>query len=91
MSGCRLCGSPIDIWSRAKAILEEVAREHQVPLEQMISPSRKGYLVSARVCAMRQLREAGFKLEAIGLVLGRHHSTVIHHLNGHGRKKPCDG
>ena len=83
--GCRWCERVIDPLFQARAIIQEVADEHRVPVNDIYSRSQKAYLVAARRCAIRRIHEeTSLKLMAIGDLLGRDHSTIIHHLNGNG-------
>ena len=82
---CRWCGKVTDGLTQARTIVQEVADEHRVPVNDIYKHDRKAYIVAARVCAIRRIRdETGLKLMAIGDLFGLDHSTIIHHLNGHG-------
>ena len=79
---CQWCGAPtLDMVQFAREIVNTVAMEHGVSVGQLLSPSRKRDVVVARACAIgRMRRELDMPLKAIGYVLGRDHSTLIHHL-----------
>lgn len=80
---CRWCGEVIDPNMQAHAIIQEVADEHRVPVDEIYGRGQAAYIVAARACAMRRVRkEAGLGLMRIGELFGRDHSTVIHHLSG---------
>ena len=82
---CHWCGSIIDPLTHARVIIEETALAHRIPSSDIYGPSRKAQFVAARGCAIRRIREeTNLKLVAIGDLLGRDHSTIIHHLNGNG-------
>lgn len=82
---CRYCGYLIDPLLQARAITQEIADEHRVPVNDIYGRGRQAYLVAARGCAIRRIRkETPLKLMAIGDLFGRDHSTIIHHLNGNG-------
>ena len=81
--GCRWCDRVIDPLFLARAIIQEVADEHRVPVNDIYGRSQKAYLVAARRCAIHRIyEETPLKLVAIGDLLGRNHATIIHHLNG---------
>lgn len=83
--GCRWCGQAIDPNLQAHAIVQAVADEHRVPVHDIYGRSQKAYIVAARACAIRRVREeAGLSLNRIGELFDRDHSTIIHHLNGNG-------
>ena len=79
---CQWCGAPtLDMVQFAREIVNTVAMEHGVSVGQLLSPSRKRNVVVARACAIGRMRhELDMPLKAIGYVLGRDHSTLIHHL-----------
>lgn len=83
--GCRWCGQVIDPNMQAHAIVQEVADEHRVPVDDVYraTGSRKAYIVAARACAIRRISsEAGLTQTAIGELFGLERTTVLHHLNG---------
>ena len=83
--GCRWCECVVDPLLQARTIIQEVADEHRVPANDIYGRSQKAYLVAARRCAIRRIREeTSLNLVAIGDLLGRDHSTIIYHLNGGG-------
>lgn len=85
---CQWCGIVTDKLARAREIIEEVAGQHQVPLADLINRDRHAYIVAARVCAIRRIREeTGLKLTAIGELFGLDHTTIVHHLNGNGGRE----
>ena len=72
--------------AQARRILQEVASEHGVTIEDLHGPRRGQLLFAARAHAVRRIRaETGLKQMAIGRLVGRHHSTISYHLNGNGR------
>ena len=79
---CQYCGAPtLTMVQIGKEIINEVAMEHSVSVGQLLSPSRKRNVVVARACAIGRMRkELDLPLKAIGFLLGRDHSTLIHHL-----------
>lgn len=82
---CRFCGRICDLLIQARTIVEEVAQQHRVPSSDIYSHNRRAYIVAARACAIRRIRdETGLKLTAIGDLFGLDHSTVLYHLNGSG-------
>ena len=64
----------------AQAIVERVARAYALTPEKLLSGDRHALLVEARRVAMQLLRERGMDVVTIGRVIGRDHSTVLHHL-----------
>ena len=82
---CPFCGSEVmeirPDYELAMRIITEVADEHLITPEELISPSRTARYVTARDCAALRLRHAGFMLKEIGMYLGgRDHSTIHHSL-----------
>ena len=83
--GCRWCGRICDHLLQARTIVQEVADEHRVPVNDIYGRDRQAYIVAARRCAIRRIREeTDLKLMAIGDLFGLDHSTIIYHLNGNG-------
>ena len=87
MSICAYCGSllreqPAESMEAARQILVDVAEEHMLTLEDLLTGGRRRHLVEARRCAIKRLREEmKLPLKTIGFLLGGlDHSTVIHHL-----------
>lgn len=58
----------------------EIAEEYLVKLSELLSSSREEEVVEARAELMRRLRTTGLSMARIGQLVGRHHSTVSHHL-----------
>lgn len=83
--GCRFCGVVTDPLIKARAIVVQIAQEHRVPVGDIYGRRRHAYIVAARACAIRLIREeTSLKLTAIGDLFGLDHSTIIHHLNNNG-------
>lgn len=62
----------------ARAIIAEVARATNAPIELLLSRQRHPKLTAARCAAVRALRSEGFSWPEIGRALGcRHHTTVM--------------
>jgi chromosomal replication initiation ATPase DnaA len=57
-----------------------VADAYGVSLASLIAPGREPLLVEARRVAMQLLAERGLGASSIGRMVGRDHSTVLHHL-----------
>ena len=75
---------------KAKRIVEEVAREHDLTAASVCGSSGAAHIVTARAQAIRRVeRETQLTLKQIGhLFGGLDHSTVIHHLrNGAAEPK----
>ncbi len=83
---CRWCGRSTDHSLEARAIVEEVAQEHRVPVNDIYSRGRKGRIAAARACAIRRIyNELNLSSRTIAEeIFGLDHSTIIHHLNGDG-------
>jgi hypothetical protein len=71
----------------ARAILQQTAADHGLPVAVMLEKSRSPDRVAARFDAMRRLRsitrldgKPRFSLPQIGAVLGMHHTTVLNGL-----------
>ncbi len=87
--GCRYCGQVIDPNMQAHAIVNEVAAEHRVPVEDIYGHSRKAYIVDARGCSMRRIKaETSLPRGDIADLFGLDRSTLYHYLseNGNGRR-----
>lgn len=69
--------------ARARDVIAEVAREHEVTPEQVMGRSVHRHVVRARWAAMARLREAGLSYPRIGRILGRDHSTVMYGIRRH--------
>lgn len=67
-------------WVDAMALIARVARAYEVSPEELLGPSRLPYLVEGRRVVMALLHEHGLGASAIGHLIGRDHSTVVHHL-----------
>ena len=87
VSICTYCGSllrpkPAETMDAARQILADVAEEHMVTVEHLITGGRRRHLVLARRCAIKRLREEmKLPLKTIGFLLGGlDHATVIYHL-----------
>jgi hypothetical protein len=60
-------------------IINETALEHDIPREELLSPTRTLRLVRIRQLAMWRCRQAGISLPVIGRYFGnRDHTTVLH-------------
>ena len=57
-----------------------VAEAYEISLAELIAPGRDPLHVEARRVAMQLLAERGLGASSIGRVIGRDHSTVLHHL-----------
>lgn len=64
----------------AQIYAAQEAWERNVATRDIFSPTRLPHVVAARTAVMRRLRDDGYSLMAIGRMMGRHHSTVIHAL-----------
>jgi len=87
VSICAYCGSllreqPAESMEAAHQVLVDVAEEHMVTIEDLITGGRRRHLVDARRCAIKRLREEmKLPLKTIGFLLGGlDHATVIYHL-----------
>ena len=67
---------------RTLSYVYEESRARGVPVELVMSRSRRRSAVRARQAVMRRLRADGFSTVQIGRWLGRDHSTVVHGLRG---------
>ncbi len=68
------------------SILRCVAQKHGCSLPELRGERRLPHIVSARREAAHILRGRGLSYPAIGKALGgKHHSTVIHLLDGHSK------
>ena len=62
------------------AALDRAARWHDVSKEDILGHCRRPHIVRARWQVMRELRQRGWSLTAIGDAMNRHHTTVLHAL-----------
>lgn len=65
---------------RVERYLDEAAERHQTTREAILSDARETAEVAARREVMQRLHDDGFSMMRIGRWLGRHHTTVLHHL-----------
>lgn len=65
----------------AKEALAAILQRRGLTLEDLRGRSRKPWNIRARAIVSREMREAGYTLEAIGKEMGRHHTTVIYWLS----------
>jgi len=83
---CRYCGAMSSPEAQAVHIVDEVAREHRIPAQDIFGKGRQRHVVDARSCAIRRIREeTNLPLKAIGELFGMYHSTVMHHLGRNGK------
>lgn len=79
----RIFGAP----STAQAIVNSVAAEHDIHVEDLIGRSRTTHIVRARQHAMVELRALGLSLPVVGRFLGgRDHTTVLHGIRAHAQR-----
>ena len=84
-SGCQFCGHVIDPNMYAHAIVEEVAAEHRVPVEDIYGHSRKAYIVDARGCAVRRIKaETPMPRRDIADLFGLDRTTLYHYFSENG-------
>ena len=57
---------------------EEVCKNYNVTMMQMVSKDRHGNFVLPRQILMYKLREIGLSLKKIGYILNRDHTTIMH-------------
>jgi hypothetical protein len=65
----------------------KVARDHQISVTEMLGKSREKRLVLARQELMHELSGLGFGLSAIGRRMNLDHTTVLHGLRAHAKRK----
>jgi hypothetical protein len=66
------------IGPRWKYVLRDVAKRHNLTIDQLIGPRRHKHLVTARFEAYHLLRQHGYSLTQIGERMHRDHTTVLH-------------
>ena len=54
--------------------------QHDVSRQDILGHNRRPHIVRARWQVMRELRDRGWSLTAIGDAMNRHHTTVLHGL-----------
>lgn len=67
--------------NRVGQIVEEVSMALNIPAADILGDSRKRQVAHARQTVMYFAREEGRSLNAIGHVLNRDHTTVLHGAN----------
>ena len=61
-------------------VLADICSAHNVTLRFVRSYRRNKHLVTARKACVKALRDLGLSMPAIGKLLHRDHTTVLHHL-----------
>lgn len=79
-----LAGAPI---GRARELLEPVLQRHMVTWKQVAGKDRHNVIVAARQECMWVLNKAGMSLPMIGRFMKRDHTTVLHGVQQHERKR----
>lgn len=62
---------------RSAEVIHAVCSATGVPMGDLMSPRRHAPIARARHLAAWLMRRRGLRLEQIGRVLGRHHTTVV--------------
>lgn len=65
-------------------VLGKVAAHYKLTPDDIRGPCRRAHIVRARRAVMEVLRERGLSLPAIGLIINRHHTAVLHGLRRAG-------
>lgn len=68
----------IPLYSKAWPIIQAVATEHDVDIDDLLSHRRFRNLVVARRAAFAALVDAGYSLSATGRLMRRDHTTVMY-------------
>lgn len=63
-----------------KQLLRDIALRHDIGVNDILGYNRQPHVVAARFEAYRALRESGLSLCAIGDIMKRDHTTVLHGL-----------
>ncbi len=61
-------------------LVTDIAHDHGQLLTMVLGKSRKRPVVAARRAVIVALRERGLSLPEIGALIGRDHTSVLHHL-----------
>ena len=61
-----------------------------IPAQQVIARSRRRDVVDCRNIIAKELRNFGFQLGAIGLILNRHHSSIVYMINSYDDLREVD-
>jgi chromosomal replication initiator protein len=61
-------------------VLENIAEEYGVSVEEITGPRRSPYIYNARIAAIRDLKSIGMSSVEIGRLLNRDHTTILHAL-----------
>jgi chromosomal replication initiation ATPase DnaA len=71
-----------------RAVLDDVARDHRLSVQEIRGRGRSDYLSCARRAAARRMREElGYSYPQIGELLARDHTTIHFLLNGKRRDR----
>lgn len=65
-------------------VLGTVAAHYRLTPDDIRGPCRRKHVVKARRAVMEVLRYRGLSLQAIGLIVNRHHTAVLHGLRRAG-------
>ena len=85
------------VTDRRRVVAQALATHHRTPLvpwhlvDRVLSPSRRTRDVELRRAVIVQLRTDGHTLQSIAAVIGRHHTTVLHHLTVDARQAIEEG
>lgn len=79
---------PVQGADDAKAVIEEIARNHRIRITAITGKGRSAAELGARLAVARRLRAAGWSTAAIGWALHRDHSSIVTMLNGGKRQQP---
>jgi hypothetical protein len=71
----------------ARAILDQVAAAHLIPVDDIVGIGRTRRVVEARHATMAALLDAGFSSPQAGQVLDRDHTTVLAGARAHRRRQ----
>ncbi|SRR6266852_6924621 len=58
-------------------LLHHIARDHQTPVEEVTRRGNAPAMVAIRREVAKKAREQGYSLPRIGMLLNRHHTTIL--------------
>lgn len=61
-------------------LIMQIAEKHDVTIDQILSHRRDRKYVTPRIEIAKALRKQGLSLPAIGKIMNRDHTSIIHYL-----------
>jgi len=64
-------------WESPSELVRRCCSEANIHIDQLLGPSHAPHIVQVRARAVLELRERGLSLPRIGLMLNRHHTSIL--------------